>query len=218
MKKSAFLGIFLLLLLVSPVFAEGSMSSPSAMYPEKKMIRENVKDMVQAKREEAKTLYQTKREELKTKLTAIKDERKKTVAENLDARLANINKNRTDEMERALTRLQEYLTRLTTHAQIAKSEGKDTALLDTAIATVQTDIEAAQAAITTQAGKDYIANVTTDASLRTAFSTIITQLKTDLLTTHKTLETVRKDLLKAVQEWEKLKSTTPSASTSATIN
>lgn len=189
------------------------------MHPTMKMVRENIDHMIQTKREEAMTRFQAKREAFQEKLATIKDEQKKSLAENIDTRLATINKNRTDEMSRALSRLQEYTDRLTSLAEIAKSEGKDTTALDTAIQIVETDLENAQDAITTQAGKEYIATVTTDAALRTAFSTIVKQLKTDLLATHKTLETAREDLRKAVLEWEKIKTeTTPSASSSGQTN
>lgn len=219
MKKSFLLSILLVILVVTPAFAEETTSSSSAMHPTMKMVRENIDHMIQTKREEAMTRFQAKREAFQEKLATIKDEQKKSLAENIDTRLATINKNRTDEMSRALSRLQEYTDRLTSLAEIAKSEGKDTTALDTAIQIVETDLENAQDAITTQAGKEYIATVTTDAALRTAFSTIVKQLKTDLLATHKTLETAREDLRKAVLEWEKIKTeTTPSASSSGQTN
>lgn len=218
MKKSFLVGIFLVIFVVTPAQAEET-SSSSAMHPTMKMVRENIDHMIQTKREEAMTHFQAKREAFQEKLATLKDEQKKSLAENIDTRLATINKNRTDEMSRALTRLQEYTDRLTTLAETAKSEGKNTTALDAALQLVETDLENAQDAITAQAGKEYIATVTTDAALRSAFSTIVKQLKTDLLTTHKTLETAREDLRKAVLEWEKIKTeTTPSASSSGQTN
>jgi len=104
-------------------------------------------------------------------------------------------------MSQGLTKLSTILDKLSTQAASLKSSGKDTTTVDADITKAKTAITTAQAAVSAQTAKQYIPQVTTDATLRQNVATTFTQMKTDLEATHKTIQaakdaviTVAKDL------------------------
>ncbi len=179
--------------------------------------RKELKEMIEEKREEIKEEMDKKREELKNKLELVKDEKKKMAAENLDTRLAAINKNQTDRMSESIEKLSTFLTKIIELADKAEAAGQDTTVLDTAIQNAQTALASAEAAITTQAGKEYVATVTTEARLKSSFSTVVKQLQTDLKSTQEKVKAARDSIKLAAQELEKLRESreVPTASESA---
>lgn len=161
-------------------------------------MREDLRPTIEARREEMKQNFEAKREEFKQKLATLKDEKKKTIAERIDTKLSAINQKRTDQMTETLKRLEDALTRIKTKADAAAASGKDVSSVNTAITAAQTAIQNAKAAVATQAGKDYTAQVTGDATLKNSMGTQLKQLQADLSTTHKTVVDAKKAVVAAL--------------------
>lgn len=170
--------------------------------------RTDFKQQIQNVRQEMLTKSQAARDAFKTKIAALKDERKKTRVENVTTRFATINTNQTNYMSQALERLTAILDKLSTKSAAAKAAGKDTTALETAITNARTAIATAKTAVTAQAGKQYIPQITTDTTLRQNVSSTFTQLQTDLQTTRKSVQSAKEAVLNAYQELAKINGTT----------
>lgn len=165
-------------------------------------LREKRQEALEKVREEAKARFKTQREAFLEKKEAIKDIRKKAVVERVDQKMADINKRRTDQMNETLTRLTELLNKLQTRVDKAKENGKDTAGTVEPIAKGREAIVAAQTAVTAQAGKEYIANVSEETRLKADVGSAVKNLEKDLKATHQTVLAAKKavsDALKSVK-------------------
>ena len=164
-----------------------------------KAQREDLKENIKAKREEAKEQFKAKREEFKQKLQTLKDEKKKQIVERIDAKMGQINTNRTNRMSEQINKMSEILERVITRAGEAKVEGKDTSAVDAAVATAQSAISAAQSAIATQAGQEYVATITTEEALKNTVGSSMKQLESDLKATHELIIAAKKAVMAAVE-------------------
>ncbi len=149
--------------------------------------KKEMKDAMVQGKQDMKADLQQKRADFKAKLQIIKDEHKKTVADSLNTRLATINKSRTDIMTANITKLTEILALLKSAKDKEKAAGHDVTAVETAITAADTALTTAQTAVTAQAAKDYTATITDETTLKTSFGTEVSQLRTDLAATHKTV-------------------------------
>lgn len=133
-------------------------------------LRQQIKEAVQAKREAVKAAVGAKREEFKAKLGAIKDERKKALVTRIDTKLSNVNTKHTDRFAQVLGNLQTILDKMSEN--VDKTEA-------------QTAIDAAQAAVETQAAKTYAITISTETALRPDVGIVTSQLRQDLVSVHK---------------------------------
>ncbi len=120
------------------------------------------------------------REEFRLKLAALKDENKKAIVTRLDARMAQINANRTAIMLRHLDIIQAVLNKLQARS----------ATLDVSVA--QKAIDSARATVIAQQAKVYTINITTEANLGQAVSATRKLLASDLLKAHQSVVAARK--------------------------
>lgn len=134
------------------------------------------------------------REEFRTKLDSIRDEKKKAIVDRVDKRIAQINTNRTGIMTRHLTKIEEILNRIEVRALEAEKNGKDIIAVKTAITSARTAITSAKTTIATQAAKTYVIDITTEANLGSAVSSVRTAFAKDLQTAHQTVVTARKSV------------------------
>ncbi len=173
---------------------------------QEKLEQEKMKfrEVMDLRRKEASQSFELKREEFKQKLQLIKDERKKTITERINNRLSEINKNRTNRMMDSLSRLSEILGKLSNKVSEAKANGKDTSAAEAAIVQANNAISAAQNAVSNQAGKVYIAQITTEANLRTSVGQSISQIENDLKTVHKLILDAKQAVMNVVREMAKL--------------
>lgn len=169
-----------------------------------KEMRENFREEVKAKMEAAKAEFQAKREAFKEKLEAIKDERKKQIVERVDTRMTTMNQKRTNRMTEALEHLTTIIGRISQKGATAQQNGKDTTALDSTIATAQTAITAAQSAVSTQAGKEYVITITTESGLKNTVGTTVSQLQADLAATHKAVIEAKQAVVQAAIELAKV--------------
>lgn len=121
-----------------------------------------------------------KREEFKLKLTEIKDEKKKEKLTNLDANLSKVNSNTVDRWGKALDRLTAILEKIKTRTDEAQTAGKDVTGILSAIATAETKIADAKAAVADQSNNAYVIVIGSESNLGQSVKATISTLKTDL--------------------------------------
>ncbi len=151
--------------------------------------RENIREAVARRREEAKEKFQSAREEFKERLKAVKDEGKQALVEKIDRRLAVINTKRTDHLSLVLNRLQGMASRLEEKAASESARGKNVILAQASIRQAQESLATAEAAVSLQAGKVYVAEIQNEAALKQTVGEAVSSLQADL-----------KTALRAVQE------------------
>jgi hypothetical protein len=148
------------------------------------------KERVNEWRTEAVNKVRDVRENAQKRIDAIRDAKKRDAANKIINQLERINKNWTDHFARVLDHLDMVLQKIASRAQKAKDNGKDTSLVDAAIAAAEAKIVQARAAVATQAQKTYVLENSTAANdqgalmsqLREKFKALKDQLHTDLTT------------------------------------
>ena len=165
--------------------------------------RMEAKDAMKEKMTDAKTEFKDKmtqaREAFKEKLATIKDQKKQERVTNIDSRINEMNQKRTTEMAKHLERFGMVLSKISSRAATLKASGKVTTALDADIASAQTAIDAAKAAILAQAAKDYVVNVTTEIALKGAASTAIKGFFSDIKAVYEKVVAAQKAVQKAHQ-------------------
>lgn len=136
----------------------------------------------------------TKREEFRARLSTIRDTKKKAILERVDQRISQINANRTGIMTRHLTKIEEILNRIEARALEAEKNGKDIIAVKTAITSARTAITSAKTTVAAQAAKTYAIDITTEADLGSAVSSVRTTFTKDLQTAHQSVVTARKSV------------------------
>lgn len=183
-KTYIFIVIFILSFTLLPSTAIAQTTSATLKEQRKETVqerREATKEPMQERREVVKE----KREAFKQKLTTIRDEKKKVVVERLDNKLSMVNEKRTNRMSEYLEKLSSILTKIKERAALAKTNGKDTNTVDTAIATAEASLANAESAVVTQAAKEYIITIGSEKTLKTTVGTTTSKLQSDLQITHK---------------------------------
>lgn len=183
MSKKLAVAILILVFLINPVATSAQAvtitPTPSPALT-KSPTRQDVKDAMKEAREEFKTQMSQAREDFKTKLAALKDQRKQAIVTSFDSKITELNTRRTTQMTEHLTRLQRVLDNISTKAAALKSQGQNTATVDADITAAQAAIDAAKQALSDQAAKDYLVNITTPTALKNAASTTMRLFITDL--------------------------------------
>ncbi len=208
------------LFILLAVTAYGNETSEPNLDTSKSPARESFKTTVNAnameKRGEFKEKmasfaanFKARREEFKEKLQTIKDEKKKTLTERIDTKFSTINKNRTARWVESLNKLSEITGRLDGKIASAEAAGKDVASAQAALEKANDAIATAQSAVSSQAGKEYVIEITDEKGLRLAVGKVMSQLQADLRATHKTVIDAKKAVMKAATEVRKLTSGTP---------
>ncbi|GEM_PF-5635545 len=131
----------------------------------------------------------TRREEFKQKMQTIRDERKKKIVERADAKIAEINKRRTDAMTRHLDKMSEILAKV-------KARGGDTTAAEAAVAE-------ARSAVVAQAAKIYTITITTENKLKINVGETMKALKADLQAVHQKIVDARKATADAIRSVRK---------------
>jgi hypothetical protein len=153
-------------------------------------LRQQIKDQVQTKREEVKEIVAARKEEFKAKLQIIRDEKKKALVERIDAKLANVNLKHTDRFTQVLSNLQTLLDKISPDVNILEA---------------QAAIDAAQMAVENQAAKTYIITISTETALRSDAGAVTSQLRQDLVATHKLVVAAKQAVQKLNTDRELIK-------------
>lgn len=162
--------------------------------------KEDLLEKLEMKRKEASESHKLKREALRLRLQSIKDERRRLLTEKISTKAAEINTRRTNRWMEILNKLSAILQRLIDKVNAAKSQGKDTAAAEAAIATAEAKIALAEDAVASQAGKVYVANVTTDATLNNNVGSLISGLQSDLQAVHRLIIEAKQAVMNVVRE------------------
>lgn len=154
-------------------------------------FRQQIKDAVAAKRLEVRATVEAKREEFKAKLQAIRGQKKKALVERIDTKLSNVNMKHTDRFTQVLSNLQMLLNKIT-----QSTTDKD---ILANVANAQAAIDTAKLAVENQAAKTYIITISTETALRSDVGAVTSQLRQDLMATHK-LVVDAKQLVQALRK------------------
>jgi len=205
--KSTFISLILLfiVILITPI----TNASESATDSSKTNLSERIKAKMIENQEELKLKIQEKREEFKEKLQKIKDERKQEIAERTDEELAKVNQNSTARMSLAIGKLEVLLDKFATRAATQKTEGKDTAEVDTAIVVAKDAITDAKDAVATQAAKEYTADLSDETNLKNSFGQTMSELREDLKATHDIVKLAKQKVMDVARALAKLRMPTP---------
>lgn len=161
--------------------------------------REELRENIAKERQEAKEEFRVRRQEFREKLAEIRDEKKKEILEHLDRRINEINTHRVDQMTKHLNKISEVLEKVVGRAADAKANGKDTSAVDAAATIAQAAISAAQSCLTTQAGKQYVIELTTEENAKTDVGAMHRQLRSDLTVCHQLVVAARQSVRTTIQ-------------------
>lgn len=135
-------------------------------------LRQQIKEAVAAKREAVKEAVATKREEFKARLLVIKGEKKRALVERIDAKLSKVNAKHSDRFAQVLSNLQATLDKMSEDVDKTKA---------------QAAIDGAKTAVEAQAAETYTITISTETALRSDVGAVTSQLRLDLMATHKTV-------------------------------
>lgn len=183
---------------IAPAFAQ----TQSGSLREK---RQDLRENVQQKRENLREQVQQRKKEFRKQLQTIRDQKKRAAVERINTKIANINKRRTDRMEKTLAKLRGILERISQKAEQAKTNGKDTTTVDVAITQAQTALSTTEATVNTQAAKQYTIQIESEEKLRSTVGTTVGGLQQDLRDTHKTVVDAKQKVQQAAKELAKLR-------------
>lgn len=165
---------------------------------ELKEKREDFLINVATKREEAHESAEHKKEAFHEKIKTFRDAQTKQIVGQIQEKIEVAHEARLKKFSDALTRMNELLERLTSLTQEQKADGKNTASVDTAIATAQAAIATAQSAIAAQAAKEYVVTVTSEEGVKQDIGVVRKTLESDLSKVHTTVVAARKAVQSAI--------------------
>lgn len=164
----------------------------------------SMKEKIMQAKDEMKDKVEAARTAFKEKLQTIKDGNKQQILENLYTKINERNQTRTTNMSERLDRLASILTKISENATTLKSQGKDTANLNSLITAATTAVESAKTAVSNQAAKDYTIDITTDSALKTNAKSAIKEYTTDIKSAFDQVLAAHKAVLKAFEEAKSL--------------
>ncbi len=176
-----------------------------------------MKDAMKETKDEFKDKMAAARDEFKSKMKELKDERKKKALENVDGRITELNKKKTTKLSEQLDRFTLILANISTKEATLKAAGKNTTLLAADIAAASNAIDTAKAAVTAQAAKDYVVDVTTEEELKTNASATVQQFLSDMKAVLETVRAAQKALRKAWTDAARLEGKEPTVTPTATV-
>lgn len=150
--------------------------------------KERVNEELKTRREEAVEKFKVEREAFKEKVSEIRDMKKKAAVTRIDTKIAEINKKRTEQMTQRLTHMSEILDKVGVRSSEAKAAGKDNTAVDSLATAARAAVVSAQTVVSAQAGKVYIADISTVEGVGDAMSTAIQSLRTDLVAVHEVIK------------------------------
>lgn len=137
--------------------------------------------------------------ELQAKLAKFKDKIKAKRVESINNNLNNVNTRRTRAMTQNLERMSQILVKLKARLADAQTAGKDVTELNTIISGIEARWSEADAAVKTQAEKDYSITVNTEATVKEDATAAKEALRADLKALHTQVVDVRQSLANAIQ-------------------
>ena len=152
------------------------------------------------KREEAVETYKEARETFKENVTKIRDTKKQAIITNIDTKITEINKKRTDEMTDRLSKMSEILDKVGVRSSEAKIAGKDITKVEALVSAARLALTTAQSTVSTQAGKTYVADISSVETVGQAMSTTLAAVKTDVTAVYEVVKSAHLSVQAAVKE------------------
>lgn len=184
-------------------------------------VKKDFRSEMIEKRAAAKQTAETRKEAFRQKVADMQDMQKKAVLQRMDTRFTNTNDAFTDKWAESLEEMNGLVDRVGSEAADLEATGVDTTAVDASVTRARTAITTAQTAVATQAGKSYVFSITTEATVKTAASSVVTQFRTDIRSTFLLVQNAKQAVRSAVVALKTAKSTpaepTPVASDSAII-
>lgn len=149
-----------------------------------------------AHRKEAVEEFKKKEAEFANRLKTIKDEKKRETASSINTKLGEQHERGTAELKKRIENLTTMLEKLIT---VAQQQGVSGDALTTAISEAKTAITDAQSALNEEAGKPYVASVSSETTLRTDMKTVISSMRSGLEAVQKKITTAKQELIDIVQ-------------------
>ena len=173
MKKllSLLLVLVFSLSIISPVLAESTTSG---------VIK---REKIEQKKENIKEKIASREAKLKEKLAKFKDQKKAARVDKINAELARINKQRTDQMLKFLDNAERILAKVPNSSSSAQAK-----------------IDEARTAVKTQAEKDYTITVTSETKVKDDAKLAHENLRTDLQALKKLITEAKQAVAKAIRE------------------
>jgi len=135
---------------------------------------------VKARRMQAKEEMQAAREVFQTRLQEITDVKRKGTVERIDTRLTAANDKHTERLAQNLEGLSSILEKVSSKAATLENEGVDTTALQNAITDAEVKIDTAKTALSEQAGKEYVLEITDETMLRETISPVVAEFRGDI--------------------------------------
>lgn len=204
-SASVLVGSSLIVLSISPVFAESTSdtsSATSAGTARTKIIQRKAGTI---KPDSAQSIADLKAKlasaaaEARAKLKAFKDQKKVIVAERLNTNLNAINQNQTKQMQKHISVMSAILDKLEGRVNKATSDIKDPEEAKFAITTARASISSASAALSAQSLKDYTIQVSTEGRLRQDAKVRRDRLHEDLLSVRKLVKEAKQSVANAIR-------------------
>ncbi len=175
-----FATIALIILSQATVLAQDA-TSPGATRKERVQERVETRQVtLQERMDQLRERIATKEAALKLRLDKFKDKQKAQIAERINTTLANINEKITTAMSRHLEKMSAILDKLEARVNKNTPDIKDPAAVRGAIVEARDAIATANEAVGVQAGKDYVLEATSEATIRSDMQQKKRQLQTDL--------------------------------------
>lgn len=180
MKKLLSLLLILVfsLSIISPVLAE---SLPTGRQASKSGVIKREK--IEEKRENIQEKMATREAALKEKLAKFKDQKKAQRVDKINAELARINKQRTDQMLKFLDNAERILGKVPSGSTSAQAK-----------------IDKAKVAVNLQADKDYTITATSEAKIKNEVKEAHQALKTDLQNLKKLITEAKQAVIRVIRE------------------
>lgn len=203
MKKTAAVLALLTsgLLLTQTIFAREATPSTTAVI-RKEAVQQRIdtrKLALEDKMAALKEKMASRTAALKTRLQTFKDQRKAQIAERVNATLAKINENQTNQMLKFLNTMTSILDKLEARVNQPTPDIKDPVKAKLAIADARITIASASAAVTTQAQNDYPIEATSEAKIRQEAQDARNNLHTDLLAVRKLVIDAKQAVANAIR-------------------
>jgi hypothetical protein len=169
-----------------------------------KLDIEAFKAQIKKEQEQSKTELETKKTKFKEELQVINDARKKEILQRLETNFKTINDKRVAQMTEQLGKLQQILDKVIARAIAAKQTGKNTTNVDAMTLQCQTNITAAQAAVTAQSGHTYTIEISTESEVKSNVGTTRQTFELDMKSVNTAMKKARSCLYDAITELAKI--------------
>ena len=203
-KKVIFVFVLSIFFLLATVVNAQTITPIKSLKEQTQDLRQKTNQDIMQLKQDNRAAIKAKMDEYKTRIQAIKDERKKLLVERIDSKISNLNKKYTTHLSDVLTKLQMILDKV-------KADVIDPKVLAD-ITTAQSAIDAAKKLNDAQAAKQYVPDITTDATLRTTVGSIVSQFRLDLVADHKAVVDAKQAVQNLKSDKVMMKKATGSAS------